>query len=242
MPPRTPLRLNFTAQQHHFYPNIEQTPDGKPPGVRRLAAQARSIRTEAGLAPSGSPAAQFLSAAASFLPKHRTNPRWFYPSGVRRLAAQARCIRTEAGLAPSGSPTAQFHSAAASFLPKHRTNPQMVLPIWGSSACCASACHSTRGGPCPLGLPRCSVTQRTSTILTNIEQTPDGKPPGVRRLAAQARSIETEAGIAPSDSPAAQFHSTAASFLPKHRTNPRRQAAWGSFNREENMRREKLAN
>ena len=23
-----PLRLNFTAQQHHFYPNIEQTPDG----------------------------------------------------------------------------------------------------------------------------------------------------------------------------------------------------------------------
>ena len=28
LPPRAPLRLNFTAQQHHFYPNIEQTPDG----------------------------------------------------------------------------------------------------------------------------------------------------------------------------------------------------------------------
>ena len=115
-------------------------------------------------------------------------------------------------------------------------------------------------------------------------------PSGVRRLAAQARSIRTEAGLAPSGSPAAQFHSAAASFLPEHRTNPRlqaawgssaccasachgnrggpcplelprcsipqrssitpsqyrtnprRQAAWGSFNREENMRREKLAN
>ena len=131
LPPRAPLRLNFSAQLHHFYPNIEQTPDGKPPGVRRLAAQARCIRTEAGLAPSGSPAAQFHSAAASFLPKYRTNPRWFYPSGARRLAAQARCIRTEAGLAPSGSPAAQFHSAAASFLPKYRTNPRRQA-AWGS--------------------------------------------------------------------------------------------------------------
>ena len=114
-------------------PDIEQTPDGKPSGVRQLAAQARAISSEAGLAPSGSPAAQFHSAAASFLPKHRTNPRWFYPSGVRRLAAQARVIPPEAGLAPSGSPAAQFRNAAASH-------------------------HH------------------------NIEQTPDGKPPGVRSI------------------------------------------------------------
>ena len=78
---------------------------GKPsPQGEGFARGNAKISSEAGLAPSGSPAAQFHSTAASFLPKHRTNPRWFYPSGVRRLAAQARSIRTEAGLAPSGSP------------------------------------------------------------------------------------------------------------------------------------------
>ena len=73
------------------------------------------ITVDAGRSGSGkpSPAAQFHSAAASFLPKHRTNPRWFYPSGVRRLAAQARVIPPEAGLAPSGFPAALSHNAPA---------------------------------------------------------------------------------------------------------------------------------
>ena len=104
-----------------------------PPSLRGegIARGNAKISSEAGLAPSGSPAAQFHSTAASFLHKHRTNPRWFYPSGVRRLAAQARSIRTEAGLAPSGSPAAQFHSTAASFLHKHRTNPRRQA-AWGS--------------------------------------------------------------------------------------------------------------
>ncbi|MFR6424914.1 MAG: hypothetical protein ACLUNO_04595 [Oscillospiraceae bacterium] len=52
----------------HFYPDIEQAPDGKPPGVRRLAAQTRSIRTEAGLAPSGSPAAPSHDPSQHFYP------------------------------------------------------------------------------------------------------------------------------------------------------------------------------
>ena len=55
---------NAAASRHH---NIEQTPDGKPPGVRRLAAQARAMETEAGLAPSGSPAALSSHARAAFL-------------------------------------------------------------------------------------------------------------------------------------------------------------------------------
>ena len=73
------------------------------------------ITVDAGRSGSGkpSPAAQFHSAAASFLPQHRTNPRWFYPSGVRRLAAQARVIPPEAGLAPSGFPAALSHNAPA---------------------------------------------------------------------------------------------------------------------------------
>ena len=56
------------------------SPQGE--GIARGNAK---ISSEAGLAPSGSPAAQFHSTAASFLPKHRTNPRWFYPSGVRSI-------------------------------------------------------------------------------------------------------------------------------------------------------------
>ena len=45
------------------------------------------ITVDTGRSGSGkpSPTAQFHSAAASFLPQYRTNPRWFYPSGVRSI-------------------------------------------------------------------------------------------------------------------------------------------------------------
>ena len=131
LPPRAPLRLNFTAQQHYFYPNIEQTPDGKPPGVCRLAAQARCIRTEAGLAPSGSPAAQFHSAAASFYPNIEQAPDGFTHLGFVGLLRKLAASEPRRALPPRALPLLR-HTTQPHHFTTTQNKPQMVLPIWGS--------------------------------------------------------------------------------------------------------------
>jgi hypothetical protein len=80
-----PLRLNFTAQQHHFYPNIEQTPDGFTHlGFVGLLRKRVSFHPRRALPPRASPLLN--SATQQHHPnKYRTNPRWFYPSGVRSI-------------------------------------------------------------------------------------------------------------------------------------------------------------
>ena len=87
------------------------------------SAWPRFIASEAGLAPSGSPAAPAHNLAAADVPETATTPQAI-ACGV--ASAYPRSIASEAGLAPSGSPAALSHNSAATDVPETATTPQAI--------------------------------------------------------------------------------------------------------------------
>ena len=78
------------------------------------------IPSEAGLAPSGSPAALSHNSAATDSPQTATTPQ-AEACGV--TSAYPQLFPSEAGLAPSGSPAVLSHCSAATDSPQNSDNP-----------------------------------------------------------------------------------------------------------------------
>ena len=142
--------------------------------------------------------------AASNIPQTATPPQAKACGGA---SAFPRLIAPEAGLAPSGSPAAPAHDPAVSVSSRNCDNPA-GRSLRGCLR--VSAVDCTRGGPCPLGLPCCSVASPAASIIPQAATTPQAEACGV--ASAFPRFIASEAGLAPSGSPAAL------SRLPPHLT------------------------
>ena len=102
------------------------------------SAWPRFIASEAGLAPSGSPAALSHNFAAADVPETATTPQAI-ACGV--ASAWPRFIASEAGLAPSGSPAALSHNFAAADVPETATTPQAKpagLPLYDAASAAVS--------------------------------------------------------------------------------------------------------
>ena len=118
LPPRAPLRFCHIAPLPLTPRKTATTPQAEACGV--ASAYPRSIPSEAGLAPSGSPAALSHNSAATTHYKTATTPQ-AEACGV--TSAYPRSIASEAGLAPSGSPSALSHNSAATDSLQNSDNP-----------------------------------------------------------------------------------------------------------------------
>ena len=102
---------------------------------------------------------------------------------------------------------------------------------------------SSEAGLSSSGSPAAQFLSAAAPFHPNIEKTPDGFTHlGFVGLQRKLAASEPRRALPPRAPLRLNFSAQQHHFPPQYRTNPRRQAAWGSFNREENMRREKLAN
>ena len=118
LPPRAPLRLCHITPLPLTHYKTATTPQAEACGI--TSAYPRSIASEAGLAPSGSPAVLSHCSAATNSPQNSDNPAGRSLRGCLRVSA-IHCIR--GGPCPSGSPAVLSHCSAATNSPQNSDNP-----------------------------------------------------------------------------------------------------------------------
>ena len=118
LPPRAPLWFCHIAPLPLTPRKTATTPQAEACGV--ASAYPRSIASEAGLAPSGSPAVLSHHPVVTDALQAATTPQ-AEACGV--ASAYPRSIASEAGLAPSGSPAALSHNSAATDSLQNSDNP-----------------------------------------------------------------------------------------------------------------------
>ena len=134
LPPRAPLRLCHIAPLPLTPRKTATTPQAEACGV--ASAYPRSIASEAGLAPSGSPAALSHCSAATNSPQNSDNPAGRSLRGCLRVSA-VHCIR--GGPSPLGLPCSSISSSS-----RHGCSSGSDNPAGRSLRGCLSMTPQTR--------------------------------------------------------------------------------------------------